>query len=123
MDPINTQTAIDHLLTFGPVYLSLLLSFVTAALLFRIGSAIRGEPTNALIYAVVILLIIDGVLNGPVKSYFGILVFAVYLLIVTGFASFILLRTIKVRLHDFLIKAGKKKQQSNQQQVNSSHNC
>ena len=104
MPPIHSEPFIDHLLSFWPAYLILLLAFALAALLYWIGSAIKREPTDALIYATLILLMIDGILHGPVKSYLGNMTIVIYALTTVGFISFILLRKAIKHLRNFLKK-------------------
>ena len=102
MASVNSETLIDHLLVFGPAYLILLVAFALAALLYQAGSAIKGESTDALIYAAVISLIIDAILNGPIRSYLESVAIVVYPIVIAGFTLFILLRKTKNHIHDFL---------------------
>ncbi|OIO74636.1 MAG: hypothetical protein AUJ57_01935 [Zetaproteobacteria bacterium CG1_02_53_45] len=95
---------IEQLFSFGPGYLMVLMAFLLAVLLYRVGSFIKRKPTDMLIYAVMILLVIDGILAGPVKSWLGSMAVVVYLFTTIGFVLFILLRKSKRHLHYFLYK-------------------
>ncbi len=112
MAPIHSESFINHLLSFWPAYLIVLLAFILAALFCRIGSAIKREPTDALIYAVLILLMIDGLLHGPIKSFLGSMSIVVYTLTTIGFTLFILLRKIINHLHRLLNKSKTMKDKS-----------
>ncbi|PJA34483.1 MAG: hypothetical protein CO187_00345 [Zetaproteobacteria bacterium CG_4_9_14_3_um_filter_53_7] len=81
-----------------------LMAFLLAALLYHIGSFIKRKPTDMLIYAVLILLAIDGILAGPVKFWLGNMASVVYLFTIIGFALFILLRKLKRHLQYFFHK-------------------